>query len=125
MKPTLTILPQSYKISRLSPNQQIPFHLLDHSLMSITRSKNEISIICKSSIPIISEKSSSNWACIEIEGPLDLSLIGVLSKILNIIANEQVSILTTSTYNTDYIFVKSKELPKVKLSLLESGYTFK
>ena len=43
------------------------------------------------------------WKAFRIEGVLDFSLIGILSKISALLAENEIGIFAISTYNTDYI----------------------
>lgn len=61
---------------------------------------------------------------LKIEGILDFSLIGILSKISTILANEKIGIFVVSTYNTDYILVKKENLEKAVESLKKENYLF-
>jgi hypothetical protein len=71
-----------------------------------------------------SEKSESGWSCIKIAGVLDFSLTGVLANISSVLAEAEISIFAISTYDTDYILVKSEKLQPARKVLLVSGYTF-
>jgi hypothetical protein len=55
---------------------------------------------------------------------LDFSLTGILAKISTVLAEAEISIFAISTFDTDYILVKSENLPFAKKALLKSGYTF-
>lgn len=58
----------------------------------------------------------------KIQGVLDFSLIGILSKILGVLAEERIGIATVSTFNTDYIFVKENQLKRATEALSKAGY---
>ena len=62
------------------------------------------------------------WKGFRIEGVLDFSLIGILSKISAILAENKVGIFAVSTYNTDYIFVKEENFDKAINALKDNGY---
>lgn len=57
-----------------------------------------------------------------IQGVLDFSLIGILSKILGVLAEEKIGIAAVSTFNTDYIFVKDNQLQRAAEALSKAGY---
>lgn len=57
-----------------------------------------------------------------IQGVLDFSLIGILSKILGVLAEEKIGIAAVSTFNTDYIFVKDDQLQRAAEALSKAGY---
>jgi len=55
-------------------------------------------------------KCEKDWRILRVEGPLDFSLIGILSSISTTLANKGISIFAISTYDTDYILVKDKKV---------------
>ncbi|MBO4702196.1 MAG: ACT domain-containing protein, partial [Lachnospiraceae bacterium] len=62
------------------------------------------------------------WNGFRIQGILDFSLIGILSKLSTILAENEIGIFVVSTYNTDYILVKSENFEKAMSVLEEQGY---
>ena len=56
------------------------------------------------------------------QGILDFSLIGILSKIASLLAENSISIFAISTYNTDYVFIKEENYQKALDILKHSGY---
>lgn len=91
---------------------------------AIGKTDEEISLVCPTkNVPLHTIAREDGWKAFRIQGVLDFSLIGVLSKISTILANHQVGIFVVSTYNTDYILVKGEEFDRA-LALLEAeGYT--
>ena len=63
------------------------------------------------------------WRGFRIEAILDFSLIGILSKISTILAENKIGIFVVSTYNTDYVFVKDNSYEKAMNILSDAGYT--
>ncbi len=124
MKLQLSILESFFTIHRFSTNHEIPNQIYESQFYSINKTDEELSIVCSSSTQVNSEKSDTDWSCIKIEGPLDFSLTGILAKISTILAEAEISIFAISTFDTDYILVKSEKLPFAKKVLLKSGYTF-
>jgi hypothetical protein len=67
-------------------------------------------------------KSDRGWRCFKVEGPLDLSLTGVLSSLLSPLAEAKVNILAVSTYETDYLLVKDEKLGRAIEVLRGAGH---
>ncbi len=63
------------------------------------------------------------WKAFRIEGILDFSLIGILSKLSALLAAQSIGIFAVSTYNTDYIFVKKENYDKALDVLKANGYS--
>ncbi len=105
------------KVSDLSSAALTPF-----SFTAVT--DEESSLVCiTENVPNNVLCRSDGWKAFRIDGTLDFSLIGILSKISTLLAENGIGIFAVSTYNTDYIFVK-KESFSSALSVLENnGYT--
>ena len=124
MKLQLNILKNSFTIHRFPANHEIPSQVYEIQFYSISKTDEELSIVCNSTTQFNSEKSDTDWSCIKVEGPLDFSLTGILAKISTVLAKAEISIFAISTFDTDYILLKSEKLPFAKKALLKSGYTF-
>ena len=87
------------------------------------KTDEEISLVCKTEdVPEKTLVRDDGWKGFRIEGVLDFSLIGILSKISAILAENKVGIFAVSTYNTDYVFVKEENFDKAINALKENGY---
>lgn len=87
------------------------------------KTDEEISLVCKTTdVPENTLVRDDGWKGFRIEGVLDFSLIGILSKISAILAENKVGIFAVSTYNTDYIFVKEENFNKAINALKDNGY---
>ncbi len=83
----------------------------------------EISLVCKTEdVPERCIAREDGWKGFRVSGVLDFSLVGILSEISSILAANEISIFAVSTYNTDYIFVKSQSFEKAMKVLADSGY---
>ena len=92
----------------------------------IGRTDEEISLVCKKEdTPTNTTECDDGWKAFRIEGVLDFSLIGILSKISDILADNKIGIFAVSTYNTDYILVKAENCDKAMTVLGDAGYTVK
>ena len=90
----------------------------------IGKTDEEISLVCRTSdTPADTVERDDGWKGFRIEGVLDFSLIGILSKISGILADNRIGIFAVSTYNTDYILVKSENFDKALAALKDAGYT--
>lgn len=90
----------------------------------IGRTDEEVSLVCKTEdTPANTTERDDGWKAFRIEGVLDFSLIGILSKISGILADNKIGIFAVSTYNTDYILVKAENFDKAMTVLEDAGYT--
>ncbi len=96
---------------------------LSHEFYFIGKTDEEISLVCKTEdTPKNTLVADDGWKGFRIQGVLDFSLIGILSKISTILAEEKIGIFAISTYNTDYVFVKKENYEKALEALAHNGY---
>ena len=87
------------------------------------RTDEEISLVCETRyVPENTLEREDGWQAFRIEGVLDFSLTGILSKISAVLAENAIGFFAVSTYNTDYILVKRENAEKAKKALSDSGY---
>ena len=88
-----------------------------------SRTDEELSLVCPTeSVPQNAEKRSDGWRGFRIDGVLDFSMVGVLSRLSGILAENGIGIFAVSTFNTDYILVKSPDYERALDILEKSGY---
>ena len=89
----------------------------------IGKTDEEISLVCRTEdTPPKTVARDDGWRGFRIQGTLDFSLIGILSKISGILAEHKIGIFAVSTYNTDYILVKEENFNKALEALASEGY---
>ena len=90
----------------------------------IARTDEEISLVCNTAdTPENATAREDGWRAFRVEGMLDFSMVGVLSKMSTILAENGIGLFAVSTYNTDYIFVKGTAFEKAMTVLKKAGYT--
>ena len=90
----------------------------------IGRTEEEISLVCPTEeTPENTTDRSDGWRGFRIQGVLDFSLVGILSGITDILAENRIGIFAVSTYNTDYILVKAEEFDRAMQILSRHGYS--
>ena len=123
----LKILDSTFSIVKLSPTETIPSWATTCDVFSITRTNEELSIVCPSEcLPMNDElkEVENDWKCIKVEGVLDFGLTGILASLANPLAENRISIFAISTFNTDYLLIKSHSLEKARLVLENEGHSF-
>ena len=89
----------------------------------IGKTDEELSLVCKTEhTPSKTLEREDGWKGFRIQGVLDFSLIGILSKISGILADNEIGIFAVSTFNTDYILVKEKNFERALTALEKAGY---
>lgn len=123
IKKSLIPLENEFTIHRFSPADSIPMNIFESKSYWIGKTDEELSVVCDSKILLHSSKSESNWSILKIIGELDFSEVGILADISSTLAKAEISIIALSTFNTDYIMIKTINLEKAKKVLQEAGYT--
>lgn len=118
----LTVLKDTYAICKLEQDSSIPSWVhASHGFASMTYTQDELSIVCQEKNVPDGIKQERDWRILKIIGPLDFSLVGVISHITGILADAGVSLFTVSTYETDFILVKQEALEKAIRALEAAG----
>lgn len=116
----LKTIPYNFTVCKLMSVGDLPSGIV---FCFTAKTDEEISLVCKTEdVPEKTLVRDDGWKGFRIEGVLDFSLIGILSKISAILAENKVGIFAVSTYNTDYIFVKEENFDKAINALKDNGY---
>ncbi len=94
-----------------------------NGFISITRTSEELSIVCREDIAPAEVKQEAGWRAFNVEGPLDFGLTGILAALLDPLAKAGISIFAISTFNTDYILVKADKVEAATAALRTAGHT--
>ena len=96
---------------------------LDAEYVFIGKTDEEKSLVCSiSDVPSNVIERDDGWKAFRIQGVLDFSLVGILSKIATILADNGISIFAVSTYNTDYVLIKKDSFEQAVDVLVQAGY---
>ena len=113
-------LPDDLTVCKLAPAAQID---LDAGFFFLARTDEELSLVCRTAcVPSETVAREDGWRAFRIEGVLDFSLVGILSKISAVLADNGIGIFAVSTYNTDYILVKAENFTRAMAALEAAGY---
>jgi uncharacterized protein len=118
----LRLLDGELAIVRFPPDAAIPswLNFSVEPLVSITRTAHELSIICPAGAVPATVLCEPGWRAFTVEGKLEFSAVGVLAAILNPLAQAGISILSLSTFDTDYVLVRVAMLEAARAALREN-----
>lgn len=120
---SLALLDGVYAVARLAPSDSIPDWAIAGSFHSITRTANELSIVCEAA-PVPSDvRAERDWRCLEVAGPLDFSEVGIMAALTRALADAGVSVMALSTYDTDYLLVREAALDRAIEALGSDGHS--
>lgn len=119
---TLTVLPGRYAICRLEPGGATPSWATAGPLFSVTRTGEELSILCPEGLVPPGIRHAGDWRALKIEGPFEFSEIGILASVTTPLAGAGVSLFAISTFDTDYVLVKEATLERAAEALAAAGH---
>jgi hypothetical protein len=111
-----------FAVCRLEAAAPVPEWLPKDGWSSITRTPDELSIVCEESAVPDGIRKQGGWRRIELAGPFDFALTGILAGILAPLAAAGVPIFAISTFDTDWVLVPGEHLEKAKQALAAAGH---
>lgn len=119
---TLTVLEERLAICRLASGAEVPAWATEASFFSVTRTEEELSVVCpQEDVPrVVSQERG--WRALKLEGPFELSMVGILSSAAAPLAEAGVSIFAVSTFDTDYVLVRGGQIDLAVDTLREYGH---
>ncbi|BGP33411.1 hypothetical protein JCM10296v2_005212 [Rhodotorula toruloides] len=135
----LSFLPTTLSVIQLQPSEPIPVALVtvlagqgeDQAFVSLTRTPAETSIVLPAPLferlypsPPSNLETSGPWVALQVAGPMDFFLSGILNALTTPLKQAQIPIFAISTWNTDYVLVDEKHMERTKQVLSEAGWKF-
>lgn len=113
-------------VCRLAPDTPIPAWALTSTLISVTRTAEELSIVCSEEDVVVQSSSDikveRGWMALKLEGPFPFSMTGVLASFLQPLATAGIPIFALSTFDTDFVLIKHQTLDDAITALRNSGH---
>jgi uncharacterized protein len=119
---TIVVHTEIYAVCRLEPEAALPAWAEGARFLSITRTADELSIICEEGMLPEEVHAERQRRLMQIEGKLAFSLTGVLASVAAPLADAGISIFAVSTYDTDYLLVSEEDLQEVTNVLEAAGH---
>jgi len=101
-------LPGLYAIVHLVPDVPVPTWATKGDFTSITRTRDELSIVCPTANLPPNVHSPHRWICLKLEGPFPFSQTAVLLSFIEPLSNNAIPIFAISTYDTDYVLIQEE-----------------
>jgi uncharacterized protein len=122
MSLTLWIVPGEYAVCRLEPNTAVPDWAWTGEFVSVSRTAQELSVVCAADAAPEGVKLERGWACLKLLGPFDFALTGILASVLEPLRDAGIGIFAVSTFDTDYVLVKAAQLEASLGALEKAGH---
>jgi uncharacterized protein len=119
---TLTELVGEYAVSRLEQGAAFPAWADGKGFVSISRTSDELSIVCLAERVPDGVKSDAGWIVFKFEGPFGFDQTGIATSVLNPLAEEKIGIFLISTFDTDYLLIKTENRRKAISALEKAGH---
>jgi hypothetical protein len=119
----LRVLPDGYAVVRLHPGSELPSWVDAGPFRSVTRTDNEVSVVCRDRDVPDGESAERGWRVLELKGPLDFSLSGVVASLVVPLAEAEIPIFVISTFETDYILVRASDIELASDALATVGHS--
>lgn len=121
----LQVLEGVYAVCRFEPGQRLPEWTapgLEAELHAVLYTPGEVSVVCREArLPSSGVRAERGFAALRVEGPLDFSLIGVLARLTEVLAEAGVSVFALSSFDTDTLLVRADKLETAAAAFRTAG----
>jgi hypothetical protein len=122
---SLTTLPQKFAVCRLSHAVAIPPWATEGNFFSITRTADELSIVCFQDAVPEGIHCERDWRCLRVAGAMPFEVVGVVAGLTAALAETGISVFVMSTFDTDYLLTKQKDWAAALEALRRQGYAIR
>ncbi len=119
----ISLLPGRIAVCRLGASEAVP-EWAGGAFVSITRTDEELSIVCDEAAVPREVQAERGWACMKVLGPLPFEMVGVAAALTAPLAEAGVSVIVVGTFDTDYLLVKEEMRERAIAALERSGARF-
>ena len=119
---TLIVQDSSYAVCKLPLESGVPAEALRAEFVALTRTEDELSLICAEERVPPGAVCERGWRLLKVMGPFDFSQVGILAALTAALAQAEINLLAISTYETDYLLVKSEMLARAVRALERAGH---
>ena len=119
----LHILDGSYGIARLHASEAIPAWADGGGFVSVTRTDDELSIVCRAERIPLDVRDDAGWSCFKFQGPFAFDETGIVLSVIAPLSTNGIGIFVVSTFDGDHLLVKSNDLEKALDLLANAGHS--
>jgi hypothetical protein len=120
---TLVVLDDRLAVCRLGPDDAIPAWATRRGFFSVTRTAEELSVVCDEGEVPEGARAERGWRAFRGAGVIELSVVGVLASLAVPLAEAGVSLFAVSTFDTDYLLVRERDLARATEALQQAGHS--
>lgn len=116
----LKVFDEDFTVCKIATIEHVDF---SDEFCFVGKTDEELSLVCSTKCtPSKTIEREDGWKAFRIQGSMPFTLVGILSKLLGILAEEEIGIFAVSTFNTDYILTKAHDFSKAIEALEKHGY---
>jgi hypothetical protein len=120
---TLLVVDGTFAVCRLTGGSPIPPWAIGERLFSLTRTADDLSIICDQDAVPEGIRCERGWRCLRVAGTMPFAVVGVLASLSAPLADAGISVFAISTFDTDYLLVKETDFEKSIGALQRAGHS--
>jgi hypothetical protein len=118
----ITLLEGRFAVCRLGADDAVPGWARG-ALVSITRTSEELSVICEEAAMPEGVRAEGGWVCLKVLGPIPFQTVGLAAAISGALAEAGISVLIVGTFDTDYVLVKEEVSARAIEALGAGGFS--
>jgi uncharacterized protein len=120
---TIKQLEGIYAIAQMAPDAAIPAWADGPGFASISRSDEELSVVCRLDRIPADIKHDGGWTCYKFQGPFAFDETGILLAVIRPLSENDIGIFAVSTFDTDYLLIKTADKARAEAFLAAAGHT--
>ena len=122
-KLSLSLMPHTYAVCQFHPDKHIPYWALLGDFVSLTRTHEELSIVCQQDNVPDEIRAERGWRCVQVQGAFDFTVAGVNASLAIPLAEADISVLAIATYATDYLLIQEENVERAIQVLEQAGHS--
>jgi uncharacterized protein len=115
-------VPGLFAVCRFPGDAPIPEWAWRGAFSSVTRTEDELSIVCVAESVPEEHRPKTPWVCLKLEGPFSFSEVGILASVIGPLAEKKVPVFAISTFDTDYVLVGKDHAGTAAQALRDAGH---
>jgi uncharacterized protein len=119
----LRLLNGTYGVARLSASDPIPAWADGGGFVSISRTDDELSVVCLQDRIPLEAQADRDWACFKLQGPFAFDETGIVLSVIAPLSSNGIGIFVISTFDGDHLLVKATDLDTARRLLTQAGHS--
>lgn len=118
----LKLLPGDYAVAQLPHSAPIPSWADGDGFVSISRTDDELSVVCRQERIPTHVKSDDDWVCFKFVGPFEFGESGIILSVIRPLSEDGMGVFVVATFDGDVLLLKANDVPRAKTLLRDAGH---